>query len=239
MRLRSSSALRVDPLTELAPGHLQRHEPPLERLDGNVSLPAFDGADVVPVQSRTLAKSFLGKPLRFACISQNGAYRSDARWEQNVVDGSLIPEGREGIGWMLVDRVDAVTEILDAISPPRANSLLHGARILLGHVLRDVTSLRAALESVPAARGDVRRRLVLALALLGEGVHHDEALPHSGDELDTAAYILSLVLSDPDRDRVSRALRDVLARAASSEARRTASEADRYVSSGLLLSVIG
>ena len=56
----------------------------------------------------------------------------DARWTPNAETGSLIPAEREGMGWMLVDRVDAMTAIMDAVSPPRATTLLHGARALLG-----------------------------------------------------------------------------------------------------------
>jgi hypothetical protein len=163
----------------------------------------------------------------------------DARWTPNAETGSLIPPEREGMGWMLVDRVDAMTGIMDAVSPPRATTLLHGARALLGHVLRDADVLRDALGAIPPTRSDARRPIILALALLGEAVVYEEAVPRPEDEMDTAVYLLSLVLRESDRRRLQREVLRVIAGAASAEARRTANEADRLVGSGMLLSLVG
>jgi hypothetical protein len=140
---------------------------------------------------------------------------------------------------MLVDRVDAMTAIMDAVSPPRTTTLMHSARALLGHVLRDGGVLRGVLATLPPTRGDARRPLVLALALLGEAVAYEEAVPRPDDEMDTAVYLLSLVLRESDRRMLQREVLRVIAGAASAEARRTANEADRLVGSGMLLSLVG
>jgi hypothetical protein len=162
-----------------------------------------------------------------------------ARWEPNPDNGSLIPAEREGMGWMLVDRVDALCEIWDNVAPPRASNLLLVARTLLGHVLRDPAPLRTALGDIPPSRGDARRPLIVALALLGEPVSYEEAMQQPDDEMDTAAYLLSLILCDPDRNRITREVLRVLTGATSAAARRTANEADRLIGSGALLTAIG
>ena len=128
---------------------------------------------------------------------------------------------------------------MDAVRPPRATTLLHGARALLGYVLRDGDVLRGALATLPPTRGDARRPLALALALLGEPVAYEEVVPRPDDEMDTAVYLLSLVLRESDRRQLQSEVLRVIAGATSAEARRTANEADRLIGNGLLLAAVG
>jgi hypothetical protein len=81
--------------------------------------------------------------------------------------------------------------------------------------------------------------LLPALALAGEPVTYEEALSRPEDEIDTAAYLLSLVLCERDRSRLSRAVLRVIAGASSAEARRTATEADRLIGNGAQLAGVG
>jgi hypothetical protein len=123
----------------------------------------------------------------------------DARWENSGPGAALVPADRAGMGWVLVDGVDALTAIWDAVAPPRATSLLNGARTILGHVMRDPAPLRSTLNA-DGVRGEVRRALVIALALLGEPVPLEEAVPESEDESDTASFILARVLCCSEKE---------------------------------------
>ena len=164
----------------------------------------------------------------------------EARWESNDGSGgALIPADRTGLGWMIVDRVDALTAVWSTVGPPRATSLITGACTILGHVVRDHVAIRAALATSAGARGGVRRSLVVALALLGYAVALDEAVPDASDEQDTAAYVLARVLCSPERVQLTADIRAVAARASSMEARRTVMEASRMISTGALLTVVG
>ena len=80
---------------------------------------------------------------------------------------------------------------------------------------------------------------MLALGLLGESVPYEMAVTDPSQAEDTAAYLLAQVLSDTNADRLARVTMQVLAGATSREARRVASEADRLIGSGMLLSVVG
>jgi hypothetical protein len=199
--------------------------------------------DLLPYVSsvpRLLGRAYTSaESLRMFYARARRVHNREARWERNEAKRSLIPQEREGLGWMLVDRVDAMTAIWEAVSPPRAMSLLNPARAVLGHLIRDVRRFEKALEALPAARADARRPIMLALALLGGSVPYEVALPRPDDEVDTAAYLLSLVLCDSDRSRLSQAIARVAVGATSAEARRTVSEADRRISGGVLLSVVG
>lgn len=99
--------------------------------------------------------------------------------------------------------------------------------------------LRGVLEELPAARRDIPRPLVPAVAVLGVAVSYDQAVPRPDDEVDTAAHLLALVLCDSDRDRLSAGVKRVLVGATTRETRRTATEAERRIGAGLLVSVVG
>ncbi len=90
-----------------------------------------------------------------------------------------------------------------------------------------------------AFAGQLRRPLVVALALLGHFVSLQEAVPSPSDEQDTAAYILARVLSSSEQEQLGDDIRAIAARASSIDARRMALEAFRMVSAGALLTVIG
>lgn len=104
---------------------------------------------------------------------------------------------------MLVDRVDALLAIWDAICLPRASALLYPARVLLGNVLRDARALRAVLPDMPTELGNVRRPLNIALALLGERVAFDVAVMSSTSEGGVATYLFVLDLTSPGQDMLS------------------------------------
>jgi hypothetical protein len=55
--------------------------------------------------------------------------------------------------------------------------------------------------------------------------------------MDTAVYLLSLVLRESDRQQLRREVLNVIAGATSAEARRTVNEADRLIGNGLLPAV--
>ncbi|MBY0491347.1 MAG: hypothetical protein K2R93_16000 [Gemmatimonadaceae bacterium] len=231
---RELSALRT--ISVAAPG-----ERPSVRIVGEAAVVSHRQlhpyAAAVP---RLLGRAYAGEEsLRMFYSRARRVPNPDARWAQNRQNGSLIPAEREGLGWLLVDRVDAMAGIMDAVSPPRAISLLHGARVLLGHVLRDAPLIRACLSAIPLARSDGRRPLILALALLGEEVSYEEAVPDPADEMDTAAYLLSLVLCQADRARLTGTVLRVIQGAKSAEARRTATEAARLIGGGLLPAAVG
>lgn len=163
----------------------------------------------------------------------------EARWEHRGAGTALVPEDGAGMGWMLVDRVDAFIAIWETLAPPRAMLLLNGACAILGHIMRDPATLRAALASVTGGRGGARHMLVVALGLLGEAVALEEAIPDAADDQDTAAYVLACVLCSSDRVQLSARVSAVATRAASLEARRVALDAMRMIGRGALLTVVG
>ena len=97
----------------------------------------------------------------------------------------------------VVDRVDAIIELVHHLVAPRAASLVKAAAVLLGHVMRDaatVTDLLGRLnrESTPR-NGAERRAVVVALGMLGAAVEAERAIPPRPAAEDGAAFLLSVL----------------------------------------------
>jgi hypothetical protein len=96
-----------------------------------------------------------------------------------------------------LDRVDAVVACVEAVGASRTSAIVHPARALLGHVLRDA-DLLIELLAAEEDKGS-RRNLVVALSLLGRLVH-PEALVRDVDkweDADVAAMIVATTLAVP------------------------------------------
>ena len=88
--------------------------------------------------------------------------------------------------------MDAVLACFDAVPLARTSVLLGEARGILGRVLRDPEPLRRQMDATELDPA-VRRAAVVGLALLGEEVALEEAVPDAGDADDAAAYIIAAI----------------------------------------------
>lgn len=94
-----------------------------------------------------------------------------------------------------LDRVDVLSGLWDLFTVPRAHSLLLGAQLALGYVLRDAQLLESLLRQLPGHASYERRTLVVALGLLGEVPSYAEAGLDPSAADDAAAWALAAILA--------------------------------------------
>lgn len=97
----------------------------------------------------------------------------------------------------VVDRVDAISDLVHHLVAARAASLVNAAAGLLGHVMRDAATVTELLdgldrESTPR-NGAARRAVVVALGMLGAEVEAERAIPPGAVAEDGAAFALSVL----------------------------------------------
>lgn len=97
-----------------------------------------------------------------------------------------------------IDRVDLMIIAHQTVGLPTASALLRSGMATLGHVVRDATPFRAALEALPPGEAPARRALLVALALLGEAPPPEVALAGAVTREDMSAYVFALALADPN-----------------------------------------
>jgi hypothetical protein len=138
----------------------------------------------------------------------------------------------------LLDRPDAIVEILRSCHLPMISALADTAIAVLGHVVRDRDLLLRGLESLGAGETMTRQALVVALGLLGSPPPVEIAWVNPYDPDEASAYYASLALGvDDEVERVH------LAREADRRAFGAAMElserAALELESGARLSVVG
>lgn len=134
------------------------------------------------------------------------------------------------------DRPDAVRIVFEALPVPTASTLIAGARLILGEVLRDPTPLREALGKLADGQSSPRQQLVVALGLLGERVPAEKAIPDGASHKDATAWVLGTVLADWEnaQEVIDKADRNI-----SGPAQQVTSTALTRMEQGMFVSVVG
>lgn len=135
-----------------------------------------------------------------------------------------------------LDRVDALVAVWELFPVPAANMLMDAAHAVLGHVLRDNTTVHQYLAELDEADAWSRQALTVALGLLGHAPPAEEVMQNSGSYEDATAWVFSVVLEDwsAAADRI----RD-LGGSFRGPAARVAQTAVRRLESGHPFSVVG
>jgi hypothetical protein len=161
------------------------------------------------------------------------------------------PLGEKPLGWQadawlgggrgdlaVVDRVDALLAIYDAMGLPVASALLGDASALLGHVIRDADFVREVLAALPAGEAPVRRAAVVALGLLGTLPPLAEAVTDLRSSHDLEAYVFACALAGPT-DVAARRISDAYTAASGDAAREVADLALARLEGGDRFGVVG
>ena len=101
----------------------------------------------------------------------------------------------------LVDRVDAIVQVVGSVLVPRTLVLTQAAHQLLGHVVRDKQALSGLLERVPPQAQLLRNGLTVALGLLGRLPALDRAVPDPAQAQDARAYVMAALFAAPASSR--------------------------------------
>jgi hypothetical protein len=96
-----------------------------------------------------------------------------------------------------MDRVDAVVLCVSAVGAPRTSALVQGGKSMVGHILRDAAALHDLLRTEEAP--EVRRWLLIGLALLGEEPPLDLVRSRGLDPETAAALIVATALARPSQ----------------------------------------
>lgn len=162
----------------------------------------------------------------------------------NLVDAAGRLTGRErrrptagGPPWRWgVDRVDALLALCDAVGLPRASAAVGQARLLLGHVVRDIHLFRECLAACPPSARATRRAIVLALSLLGDRMTLGELILDPADPADVTYACLAAVFVDLESAEALILQIDEIAQGA---ARTVSAAAHRRVRAGHLFAMVG
>ena len=107
--------------------------------------------------------------------------------------------GRAGeVDLALLDRVDAVSELITTMSLARAGVLVEQAELILGHTLRDPLILLDGLRGEVPLEPMTRQALVVALGWLGFRLDFSDAVRDPASYDGVSAWVLSVVLADWD-----------------------------------------
>lgn len=141
----------------------------------------------------------------------------------------------------VIDRVDAIVGLVQHADARSASAIIVAAAGLLGHVLRDISIVMALLDRLdqrfPGEHAEDRRRVLIAIGLLGGVVESHRALPRQAGTEDARAYVLSLLCATWRPD-ITLAHLSAIPRGASSAARREIGACVEALQAGRLFSVI-